>query len=290
LLKKHFASWLDRRLDKITVDDVLTVKNACGKHKHMANRCVEFARAIFNWSAGKNDDGRLNFWSVANPAKDVGTFDEDPRERFLQPEELVRFKSELEKEKHADLKDFLALALSTGARRSSIFAMRWDDVKWERQVWTVPDSDSKNGQGYSVQLLPAALAVLKRRRADIAAEVEHVFPGIGKSKHLVDLKKPWNEFRKRARLSDVRLHDLRRTHGSYLAIAGVSLQQIGASLGHKSLQSTEVYAKLHDEAVRAAGETGEAKMAEMMKKARRRIKLAECKPKMIAAVAGNGSR
>ena len=283
LLKKHFAVWLDKRLDKVGVDDVLKVKNACGTHRYMANRCVEFARAIFNWSAGKNNDGKLNFWSVTNPAKDVGTFDEDSRERFLQPEEVVHFDEALKDEKHTDLKDFLRLALATGARRSSIFGMRWDDVKWERRVWEVPDSDSKSGESYNVLLLPAALAVLERRREEIPKEEKYVFPGIGKTGHLIDLKKPWTEFRKRAQLSDVRLHDLRRTKFSYEAIAGVSLQIIGKGAGHKSLGSTEIYAKLHDEAVRAAGIQGEVKMLEMARDAKKRIKAGERKKRLKAA-------
>lgn len=45
-------------------------------------------------------------------------------------------------------------------------------------------------------------------------------------------------------LTDIRIHDLRRTLGSYQAIAGASLQIIGQSLGHKSSQSTQIYARL----------------------------------------------
>ncbi|MXV16886.1 tyrosine-type recombinase/integrase [Hufsiella ginkgonis] len=51
-------------------------------------------------------------------------------------------------------------------------------------------------------------------------------------------------------LMDIRLHDLRRTFGSYQAIVGASLQVIGRSLGHKSLQSTQIYARLHLDPIR----------------------------------------
>jgi integrase len=51
-------------------------------------------------------------------------------------------------------------------------------------------------------------------------------------------------------LMDIRLHDLRRTFGSYQAIAGSSLSVIGESLGHKSLQATQIYARLNLEPVR----------------------------------------
>lgn len=53
-------------------------------------------------------------------------------------------------------------------------------------------------------------------------------------------------------LMDIHLHDIRRTFGSYQAITGASLQIIGKSLGHKSPQSTQVYARLNLDPVRAS--------------------------------------
>ncbi|MDR0741928.1 MAG: hypothetical protein LBE98_00485 [Puniceicoccales bacterium] len=43
--------------------------------------------------------------------------------------------------------------------------------------------------------------------------------------------------------------------GSYQAIAGVSLVVIGKSLGHKSPQSTAIYARLSNDPVRASMES-----------------------------------
>ena len=51
-----------------------------------------------------------------------------------------------------------------------------------------------------------------------------------------------------------RIHDLRRTLGSYEAITGTSLHIIGKSLGHKSSQSTEVYARLSLDPIRNAAQ------------------------------------
>ncbi len=53
-------------------------------------------------------------------------------------------------------------------------------------------------------------------------------------------------------MMDIRIHDIRRTFGSYQAIAGASLQVIGRSLGHRSMQSTQVYARLNLAPVRAS--------------------------------------
>ncbi|MBF0310686.1 MAG: tyrosine-type recombinase/integrase [Magnetococcales bacterium] len=48
----------------------------------------------------------------------------------------------------------------------------------------------------------------------------------------------------RVGISNARIHDLRRTMGSWQAITGASMRVIGQSLGHKSQQATEVYARL----------------------------------------------
>jgi len=55
-----------------------------------------------------------------------------------------------------------------------------------------------------------------------------------------------------ATLAGLRVHDLRRTAGSWMAAGNASLKIVGAALGHKSLASTEIYARLHDDPVREA--------------------------------------
>ncbi len=272
MIKKRFGSWLDRPIDEITVADVLAVKKACGQKKYSQRAHVQFVSTLFAWSAGARD-GKLNFWNVENPAKDISVPKKEKRKRYLQPEELARYFAELEKEEHKVLRDVLVLLLATGARKGNVFEMRWQDVSFELERWHVPMS--KSGEGYDVQLQPAALKVLERRRREIAQIETFVFPSRSKSGHLMDVKKNWTEFRKRCGFPDVRMHDIRRTTGSYLAISGVSLQKIGRVLGHKSMGSTEIYSQLHADAVASALETGNATMTRMMKQAEKRIEAAK---------------
>ena len=85
----------------------------------------------------------------------------------------------------------------------------------------------------------------------------------------MDLKRAWTAFRKKCALKDFRWHDLRHTCASWQAIAGVSLQSIGSSLGHRSLQSTMRYSHLSDESVREGREEGMKKMQQMTLRAKR---------------------
>jgi integrase len=55
-------------------------------------------------------------------------------------------------------------------------------------------------------------------------------------------------------IDDLRIHDLRRTLGSWQAKSGASLVMIGKSLNHKSVQTTAIYARLDKEPVRASVE------------------------------------
>lgn len=279
MVKTYFSAWTGKPIDSIRIEDVLALRNSLGARHYLANRLIEFIRAMFNWAAGRKE-GKVNLWPVENPTKDIELYSEEKRDRFLQPDELLRFNDALKNESSIDLRHFLTLAVATGARKGNLLAARWADISFERANWRIPLS--KNGEGYDVTLTAGALDVLKRRRAQVPASCEFVFPSHSKSGHLVDLKKRWDEFRKRAGIRDVRIHDLRRTCGSYLAIAGIPLQQIGAALGHKSLQSTEIYARLNSEAIREAREAGTAKMGQLMRAAKKRQ---AAEQKLLTAVA-----
>lgn len=64
------------------------------------------------------------------------------------------------------------------------------------------------------------------------------------------------------RMADLRIHDLRRTLGSWQAKQGASLAIIGKSLNHKSMQTTAIYARLDLDPVRASVNSATAAMME----------------------------
>jgi integrase len=152
------------------------------------------------------------------------------------------------------------LLLFTGARRSNVAEMRWDEIDLERAVWRIPRT--KNGRPQMVPLVPPALNILKSRR-ETSGESPWVFPADTAAEgHVVDPRKAWERVRARAGLHDLRMHDLRRSLGSWAAAAGTSLAIIGAALGHRDLKSTQVYSRLQLDVVRAAVEKTTAAMLE----------------------------
>jgi integrase len=62
----------------------------------------------------------------------------------------------------------------------------------------------------------------------------------------------WKTVLARAGIQDLRIHDLRRTLGSWAAAGGVSLPIIGAAMGHHDWTTTQIYARLNLDSVRGA--------------------------------------
>ena len=81
-----------------------------------------------------------------------------------------------------------------------------------------------------------------------------VFPGIGDSGHVVNLKRPWRQLCRAAGITGLRVHDLRHSYASQLASGGASLPLIGALLGHSNPTTTGRYAHLLSDPLKDAVE------------------------------------
>src|SRR5262249_10936491 len=115
--------------------------------------------------------------------------------------------------------------------------------------WLIPDT--KNNDWLVVPLIPEVMEILLRRQAESNGN-PWGFPGGKKNPtgHMNSPKGAWARILKRARLQDARMHDLRRTMGSWQADTGASLPVIGKGLGHRSQQTTQIYARLNVDPVR----------------------------------------
>jgi len=260
-------SWTGRRTSTVSKIDVLERHRAIGKEHgpYVANRWRGVLHRLFEVAVEDFD------FAGGNPVRKVKPFAERERERFVTPEELPRLFDAIDAAEDVRIADFLRLALLTGARKSSILRMRFADVDLARAVWTIPASDSKNGSPVHVPLVPEAVEVI-RSRLVAAGGREYVFPGRHGKGPLIDVRKPIGKVFKAAGFSDVRLHDLRRTFGSWQAMGGSSELLIGKSLGHKNTRSTAVYARLTLDPVRQSVERATDAMRSVVQADRQRRK------------------
>lgn len=253
-----------------------------------ANRVLALCSSVFGWAM------EASLWEGSNPAAGIKRNPERERDRFLQTSELPRFFQALAAEPSDTVRDYILASLLTGARRSNVLAMRWEELDLEECSWRIPDSKAKNGQSQLATLAPQLVSVLEERRRQVRGP--WVFPGSGKTGHFQEPRKGWERIKARAQalgiinalaeleewgesevneaaelalyqprqvvaryaaaisrhdidsdsyaLADLRIHDLRRTLGSWQAKHGASLAIIGKSLNHKSIKATAIYARL----------------------------------------------
>jgi len=249
--EKHKAGvdWSGRKLDEITNADVRTLHAELGGHAPvLANRVIEIISTVY---------GRAAEWGYTglNPAKGIAPFKEEKRDRFIQADELPGFFSALADDTSDDFKHFVLLCLLTGARRINVLSARWQDINLSSAVWRIPDS--KNGEPVLVALVPEAVEIPNNRDPK---KTGFVFPAESKTGYLSPPKKRWQALLKRGGIADFRIHDLRRSLGSWQAISGASLAIIGKSLGHKSADATLIYARLSMDPVRASVNTATTAM------------------------------
>src|SRR5262249_48005538 len=147
--------------------------------------------------------------------------------------------------------DFFLLLLLTGARRGNLQSLRFEQISFEQSTIRFPET--KNGQPLTVHLATEAIEILRRRQSETSGN-PWVFPGGRKNPrgHLNSPKGAWARVLAAAGLEDLRMHDLRRTLGSWSASTGASLPIIGKALGHKNVATTQVYARLSLNPVLAA--------------------------------------
>jgi len=216
---------------------------------YASNRCIALLSKMFNLAErwGWRDPG-------SNPSRNIERYKENQLERFLSEDELVRLSDALiQSEKEgADSPYAIAairLLIFTGARRGEILTLEWDHVDFERATIKLPDS--KTGKKEIFLSAPAleTLSILPRQLNN-----QYVICGVKSGRHLVNLQKPWVRIRKLANLNDVRLHDLRHSFASVAASSGMSLPMIGKLLGHTQAATTQRYAHLADNPIRAANE------------------------------------
>jgi integrase len=217
------------------------------KGESTANQALELVRTIYRWAAMPE---RKLFVGI-NPATGHKLFATDERERFLLADELRPFFLALAELSNDTMRDFILLALLTGARRSNVASMAWANVSLDRAEWRVPGALMKNGQQQTITLVPEAVEILRGRKEIAGDMARFVFPSAkSKSGHIEDPRKAWQSVMRAAKLADLRLHDLRRTLGSWQTRTGASLVMVGKALNHKDPASSAIYARLDLDPVR----------------------------------------
>jgi integrase len=202
-----------------------------------AARSLGTLSAVLSWAVGRE-------LIDTNPAKGV------PLLKLQDAAELSR-----------NAATAIKLLAMTGCRKGEILGLKWAWVDFEHGLLRLPDS--KTGQK-AVALGASALALL----ADLPREGEYLLPAGRGNTHYTGLGKDWRRVRERADLADFRVHDLRHAFASFAVADGASLYIVGKALGHTQSRTTERYAHLAQDPVRAVAERVAARVAAASKRGR----------------------
>ena len=237
---QYLAKWGKRKLSQFKDTDFSKLHTEIGKeYPTTANRIIALASSLFGYAIERK------LFKGTNPAQGIKKFYENTRDRFLQSDELPAFFKSLGEEQNETLRDYFLISLLTGARRSNVQEMQWSQIHLERGEWRIPIT--KNGDSQTVTLTHEVIEILRARQGN---NPTWVFPGTGVTGHIVEPKKAWKRVLERAGIANLRIHDLRRTLGSWQAKTGASLVIVGKSLNHKSPSTTAIYARLDLDPVR----------------------------------------
>ena len=280
-------SWRSREAGAISAFDIAALLGPIGDHApYEHNRQLEIIRRMFNL-AKRADWGFLDALAP-NPAIDIDKLPERKRKRFVHPDELPFLAVAIDQEESIYLRGLFWCLLLTGARVGEMLNARRDHIDWNRRKMRLPET--KSGEEQELTLSAAALAIMQSLPA--MEKNPHLFPSsVGQGKPIHNVAKSWERIRDRSTVAywdangdlvarlrdefgrdptvaecraddaelpggllDLRIHDLRRSTGSWMTADGVELNVIRTGLRHADIATTLTYARLGQDADREAFE------------------------------------
>ena len=140
----------------------------------------------------------------------------------------------------------IVVALNSGLRLREQLDMTWEDIDLARKVARVAAARAKGRKTREVVLLDPAVSVLRAIPRHIKSRFVFWHRDGARFRHF---DRGFKAAARRAKIVDLRWHDLRRTHGCRLLQAhGWSVEMVQAQLGHQSVtQPQKAYAFLEIE-------------------------------------------
>ncbi len=234
-----------RLVENITPIDIETEFNRIGtKSIYEANKFLRLTKAMFNLAP------RWGFPTGPNPCNGIKQFKEAENERTVAKEDMPALLDAVDDCPNAYVKAAIWVYLYTGLRKEELLKLKWEDVDLSRLKLTLLDTKTEKKQTQDIP--PGCADILKELSREEGNP--YIFVGRKQGHHLVNISKPWYKIRDAAGQQGLKLHDLRRTLGSWMVDNGESLVTVMKTLRHKSLRPTLVYARVSDSTVAEAVE------------------------------------
>ena len=243
------------KVSVVTRHDVEKLTSKLVDRPSQRNKLLAFVSVLFSW---------IERWEWrpqhTNPARGIERTRQAPRERILSGPELTALSSALEAAPSQWLPSIAAIRVAalTGLRISEVIAMRWADVDFESGRVRLPRTKTGPRVHHLPEAALAAVSALPRIN-------EWIFTyGRPAPMTYSKVRRHFSQIAASAGLTDVRLHDLRRTLITMAAAGGESAFAIQRLLGHKTLAMAMRYVQEAGLPVREARKRTGSKIAAMM--------------------------
>ena len=177
----------------------------------------------------------INEWGCyirENPVKpNLRCKENNKRNRRLEAGEYEKLMSSC-KSNRAFWCPVIDFAIHTGMRRGELLNITWDMVQWDKKFIKLPAHITKTNRDRNVPLQPHAIEILQNLPRSLGGKI---FP-IG----IKNFERSWRAICKRASITGLRFHDLKREAVSRLFEKGLSVAEVQTFVGN-SFATLSVY-------------------------------------------------
>lgn len=248
--------WATKPLEKITTEEVFeAIKATSVRLGNISQKNImKMIRKIFQTAV---DEGII----PRNPAKGIAIKVPQTMQKVLTAREVDKL-LELAKETNHIFYPVWGFALQTGMRSGEMYALRWTDIDAEAGIisvnkqWTSKDGfhELKTDDWRVVPISSDLKSLLLEIKANNSVESEFVLPRL-QAWTRGEQAKVLREFCLSAGITSVKFHDLRATFITNMLAQGVALVKVMAIVGHKQMETTDVYLRLAGVEIKGATES-----------------------------------
>lgn len=177
--------------------------------------------------------------------------------RYLASEEEGRLLATLSSPRHARLRNVLLIGLHTGLRRTEILTLHSSQIDLTRSIIELQAHQTK---GKKFRVVPIS-SVLRPLLVELCANVGasgYLFENRRTGKPITDIKNAWASALLKAKITDLRFHDIRHTFGTRAVDGGAPLSAVKEVMGHADIRTTMRYVHATDEGKRRVVEAAKA--------------------------------
>jgi integrase len=168
-----------------------------------------------------------------------------PRDTFITKKDFSRL---LNAAQAHHVKTFLMLAWYTAARKEALLSLLWKAVDFTRHEIDLGRSVGKKGRA----VVPMARDLERHLRTAFDARISDYVVEWGGGR-VGNIRKGFDEAAKRAKLTHITVHDIRRSAARQMVEGGATIHEVAQVLGHSNIATTyQVYARFSPQHLKKA--------------------------------------